>query len=299
MRLFGFFDECGEGGIFICYVNAAVFNNPLHDLFLDDGLRLLRINAETGMLVGETVLGDHEASTGKELRELRTVMEAYPQVLTNVTVKDKAYADNTAVVAAIAEAERALGGRGRLLVVRGGRRAGLGASRQRHPQSPVRQRRVRAVGELRAEEQEVFLLRQNGQMTYDEIAESIGIPTGTVKTRMRLAITKLRETLAKDKTRTQVFDVSNLGLVDDLAEINRNLENLVAERTAELEASERQSTSIIEQSSDAIIVINGEGKVLVWNSRAERMFGYSTDIRSQTQGRGTFTMSFARYDTAE
>ena len=55
----------------------------------------------------------------------------------------------------------------------------------------------RAVSELRAEEQEVFLLRQNGQMTYDEIAESIGIPTGTVKTRMRLAITKLRETLAK------------------------------------------------------------------------------------------------------
>ncbi len=55
----------------------------------------------------------------------------------------------------------------------------------------------RAVSELRAEEQEVFLLRQNSQMTYDEIAESIGIPTGTVKTRMRLAITKLRETLVK------------------------------------------------------------------------------------------------------
>ena len=57
--------------------------------------------------------------------------------------------------------------------------------------------RLDRVSELRAEEQEVFLLRQNGQMTYDEIAESIGIPTGTVKTRMRLAITKLRETLAK------------------------------------------------------------------------------------------------------
>jgi phosphoglucosamine mutase len=56
------------------------------------------------------------ASTGKELRELRTVMEAYPQILTNVTVKDKAYADNTTVAASIAEAERALGGRGRLLV---------------------------------------------------------------------------------------------------------------------------------------------------------------------------------------
>jgi phosphoglucosamine mutase len=56
------------------------------------------------------------ASTGKELRELRTVMTAYPQVLENVIVKDKAYADNPAVATSIARAERALGGRGRLLV---------------------------------------------------------------------------------------------------------------------------------------------------------------------------------------
>jgi phosphoglucosamine mutase len=56
------------------------------------------------------------ASTGMELRELRTVMTAYPQVLENVVVKDKAYAANPAVAAAIAKAERVLGGRGRLLV---------------------------------------------------------------------------------------------------------------------------------------------------------------------------------------
>ncbi|MEN8114165.1 MAG: phosphoglucosamine mutase [Actinomycetota bacterium] len=56
------------------------------------------------------------ASTGKELRELRTVMKAYPQVLENVTVKDKAYADNGEIAAAISHGERALGSRGRLLV---------------------------------------------------------------------------------------------------------------------------------------------------------------------------------------
>ncbi|MEA3501137.1 MAG: phosphoglucosamine mutase, partial [Actinomycetota bacterium] len=56
------------------------------------------------------------ASTGKELRELRTVMSAYPQVLTNVTVKDKGFDRNGAVTAAIAEGERLLGSRGRLLV---------------------------------------------------------------------------------------------------------------------------------------------------------------------------------------
>lgn len=55
-----------------------------------------------------------------------------------------------------------------------------------------------AVRTLRSEEQEVFLLRQNGQMTYEEIAQSIGIPTGTVKTRMRLALEKLRGALADE-----------------------------------------------------------------------------------------------------
>jgi RNA polymerase sigma factor (sigma-70 family) len=51
----------------------------------------------------------------------------------------------------------------------------------------------RAIRQLRPEEQEVFLLRQDGQMTYDQIAEAIDIPVGTVKTRMRLSLTKLRE----------------------------------------------------------------------------------------------------------
>jgi RNA polymerase sigma-70 factor (ECF subfamily) len=51
----------------------------------------------------------------------------------------------------------------------------------------------RALKALRSEEQEVFLLRQNGELTYEEIGRSLNIPLGTVKTRMRLAIGKLRE----------------------------------------------------------------------------------------------------------
>jgi RNA polymerase sigma-70 factor (ECF subfamily) len=53
-----------------------------------------------------------------------------------------------------------------------------------------------ALADLRREEQEVFLLRQNGDMTYDEIGQALGLPTGTVKTRMRLALTKLRQAVA-------------------------------------------------------------------------------------------------------
>lgn len=58
-----------------------------------------------------------------------------------------------------------------------------------------------AIGELRAEEQEVFLLRQNGQLTYEEIGAALAIPVGTVKTRMRLALGRLRETLAEEAAR--------------------------------------------------------------------------------------------------
>jgi RNA polymerase sigma-70 factor (ECF subfamily) len=48
---------------------------------------------------------------------------------------------------------------------------------------------------LRIEEKEVFLLRQNGDLTYEEIAELRRTPVGTVKTQMRSALQKLRRVL--------------------------------------------------------------------------------------------------------
>jgi phosphoglucosamine mutase len=57
------------------------------------------------------------ASTGRQLRELRTVMTELPQVLTNVNVSTKdGWDTDSAVTASIEEAERRLGDRGRILV---------------------------------------------------------------------------------------------------------------------------------------------------------------------------------------
>jgi RNA polymerase sigma-70 factor (ECF subfamily) len=56
-----------------------------------------------------------------------------------------------------------------------------------------------ALMHLRPEEKEVFLLRQNGDMTYEEIADLHKRPVGTVKTQMRTALQKLRKVLL-DKT---------------------------------------------------------------------------------------------------
>ncbi len=56
--------------------------------------------------------------------------------------------------------------------------------------------RVRtALHRLRPEEKEVFLLRQNGELTYEEIAHMRRSPVGTIKTQMRAALGKLRRVL--------------------------------------------------------------------------------------------------------
>lgn len=52
-----------------------------------------------------------------------------------------------------------------------------------------------AIHVLRQEEKEVFLLRQNGDLTYEQIAEMRGCPVGTIKTQMRSALEKLRKVM--------------------------------------------------------------------------------------------------------
>src|SRR5262245_48013487 len=56
--------------------------------------------------------------------------------------------------------------------------------------------RVRkAIRHLRQDEKEVFLMRQNGDLTFEQIAEIRRTPIGTVKTQMRSALHKLRQIL--------------------------------------------------------------------------------------------------------
>jgi len=65
-----------------------------------------------------------------------------------------------------------------------------------HPSSPDQLALAqRAVLELQPEDLEVFLLRQNGGMAYEEIARVIDVSVETAKSRMRRALSKLRESL--------------------------------------------------------------------------------------------------------
>jgi RNA polymerase sigma-70 factor (ECF subfamily) len=69
------------------------------------------------------------------------------------------------------------------------------------------QARLRAaILDLRPDEKEVFLLRQNGGFTYEEIAVLRAAPVGTVKTQMRSALMKLRKVLAGPQPRPAAPD---------------------------------------------------------------------------------------------
>jgi RNA polymerase sigma-70 factor (ECF subfamily) len=61
----------------------------------------------------------------------------------------------------------------------------------------ARDRLRAALLDLRPEEKEIFLLRQNASLTYEEIARIQRSPVGTVKTQMRAALAKLRHALAE------------------------------------------------------------------------------------------------------
>jgi len=61
----------------------------------------------------------------------------------------------------------------------------------------LKARMQEAIAQLPEEQREIFLLREVGDLQFNEIAEIIGVPENTVKSRMRYALEKLREALAE------------------------------------------------------------------------------------------------------
>jgi RNA polymerase sigma-70 factor (ECF subfamily) len=63
--------------------------------------------------------------------------------------------------------------------------------------SEIQQRVVVAVESLPDEQREVFLLREVSNLPFKEIAEIVGVPENTVKSRMRYALERLQEALSE------------------------------------------------------------------------------------------------------
>lgn len=74
-----------------------------------------------------------------------------------------------------------------------------------------------------------------------------------------------------------VMQESIKGLVGDLEDINQNLENLVEERTKELELATERVRTIVEIAPDAVITIDSLQNITLFNPKAEAVFGYSSD----------------------
>jgi RNA polymerase sigma factor (sigma-70 family) len=63
----------------------------------------------------------------------------------------------------------------------------------------TKQRLAAALADLRPEERDVLLLHAWADLGYDELAEALGIPVGTVRSRLSRARTNVRERLAQDE----------------------------------------------------------------------------------------------------
>jgi RNA polymerase sigma-70 factor, ECF subfamily len=61
----------------------------------------------------------------------------------------------------------------------------------------IRERVTAAVDELPDEQREVFLMREVANLPFKEIAEIVGVPENTVKSRMRYALERLQTALSE------------------------------------------------------------------------------------------------------
>lgn len=68
-------------------------------------------------------------------------------------------------------------------------------------QADLARRAMRAVGQLPEVQREIFLMRVQGDLSFNEIAETLKIPLNTALGRMHDATTKLRVLLAKEMKR--------------------------------------------------------------------------------------------------
>jgi len=102
-------------------------------------------------------------------------------------------------------------------------------------------------------------------------AQAIRISAGDMDTKISVdtedEISDLADTL-------ETMRVSNMGLIGDLADINQNLENLVEERTAELEASEERLSYALEGSNDGLWDYDPQTEAIYYSPRYQTMLGY-------------------------
>lgn len=78
-------------------------------------------------------------------------------------------------------------------------RPGWGAPELAAHQGQVRDRVSAAIAELPAHTREVFVLYHYTNLSYAEIADALGAPVGTIKSRMNSALTQLRTLLVSLK----------------------------------------------------------------------------------------------------
>ncbi len=128
-----------------------------------------------------------------------------------------------------------------------------------------------------------YFLQQKEHPLFDVSALVLELVRAKISSR---EMARLRETalqrLSKEfpeENLRQINQAFSKILMKLLISFGRHLDSLIKERQSAEEAllkSEKHRSSILQTAADAVITINSEGNILVWNNAAEKIFGYSS-----------------------